>query len=219
MLLQKYQPKDADILLWKPIFPRERLICSALNQPFHHVSMVKLIDGQPYIVEQNIDLVPEKPVSLESLLQNGYEFKLMRAFWVYKKLRKRILSSFEEFIKSKYSYKDALLIFLANKGLWRIPKAEEEYFLSYLKPGVIIGKKYKNGKYRIKVLSRVTCTTAVNLAFIKATKVNLCPDIPLEYITPMDLYKSKYLKAEGTIGGTTKILTINETEDTEDGSS
>ncbi|GIW59040.1 MAG: hypothetical protein KatS3mg087_0106 [Patescibacteria group bacterium] len=216
MNLPKYEPKDADIVLWDPILFREVFICKALKQPYHHVSLIKLIDGQPYIVEQNVDFVPENPTSLESVLKLGHQLKILRAFWLSKRMRLKVIRAFDDLIKDKYSYKDALTIFLAVRGLLRFPKAEEEYFISYLKPGVIIGRKYKNGKYKIKMLSRVTCATAVNLAFIKATKVNLCPDIPLEYTTPMDLYNSKYLKVEGTISSDTEIITPKKLEGTTD---
>ena len=105
MLLQ-----PADILLWRPLKPREYLICWILRSPYHHASLVDLTPS-PVSLDQNIDFVSEYPVPIDKLLKMGYNFDVLRYIDAGSgEFQKQIVATFDKIRSLHYSYWMALKV-------------------------------------------------------------------------------------------------------------
>lgn len=203
-MILEYTPKNADILLWMPVRLYEYTICATLGQPFHHASLVRVTaDGKISVLDQNVDFVREDPQDL-NLLLGKYKFAVLRAEWLTRTNRKRIVDFFNKMRTAAYSYRGAWKTLFYTRFSETIEEdSETVYFDSAIDPYIIVKKRDTND---VRVVKRYTCVGLVNLCFLRVTKVNLCPNKPAEWVSPIDIYDSKFLTKLGIIGPSTKLV-------------
>jgi len=203
-MIREYTPKNADILLWMPVRLYEYTICTVLGQPFHHASLVRVTaDGNISVLDQNVDFVSENPQDLRTLLKK-YKFAVLRAEWLTRTNRKRIVDFFNKMRTAAYSYRGAWKTLFYTRFSKAIKDdAELVYFDSAIDPYIIVKNRYTND---VRVVKSYTCAGLVNLCFLRVTKVNLCPNKPAEWVSPIDIYDSKFLTNLGIVGPTTKLV-------------
>lgn len=220
--LLEYEPKPADIILWK-INRKSNILALGSSLPWRiiknlfgyryiHSSIIQPVKiiNDAVILEQNLDVVSETPYSLKQVFKKypGYELDVYRVDNISEHEKRNVIKTMRDYIiPLKYSKIDAFsLLFKRKKDTRKIID------FSFSTKDVCLYFTDENKEY-IHVESReeVTCAAAIALAFTVLLedityRFQLVPNKSPWYIVPDDIAKSPKTRFIGTVDENTVLL-------------
>ncbi|MGB9591414.1 MAG: hypothetical protein ACPL1K_02740 [Candidatus Kryptoniota bacterium] len=214
--LTEYVPRSGDVVLFRPKYFFEHIICWLLKSDYSHVGIVDVNRGdEAHILEQNIDFVPVENRKISNYIKDR-ELLVLRCPYLTRWTRNKIISIFQRLQAAHYSYRDAFRI--ALRKLFKISDDDVEYTYLFLNPTtgrwlitarVYLSNRCKDFAYEIR--DRYTCSAAIAIAFYVTLAKYINPneifnDKPLWYVDPTDFLNSSHFDVLGLIDKNTRIV-------------